>query len=179
MIITISGLAGSGTSSVARILSRKLKIKYIDAGDIWDKQALEKNTNVVGLAKIAESDDSIDRKLDETMLNYAKNEKDIILEGRLIGALCSKEKIKAFKIWLDAPINVRVERINWREKKGLKKITEETKIREESNAKRYKKYYNIDILDKSSYDLVISSEKLNPEKISELIFKKAEEKNLN
>ena len=176
MKITIGGLAGSGTSTVAKILSRKLKIKHIDAGNIWDEVASEKKTDVSGLSKIAELDDSIDKELDKRMVNYAKNRENMILEGRLIGALCYKENIDAFKIWLDASFKTRIERVNRREKKDINKVQNETKRRDQSDIERYSKYYHIDILDKSFYDLVISSEKLSPEEISELILNKINSK---
>ena len=38
---------------------------------------------------------------------------------------------------------------------------QETRIREESEARRYKKYYNIDINDLSVYDLVVDTGKFD------------------
>ncbi|MGZ7160844.1 MAG: AAA family ATPase, partial [Methanobacterium sp.] len=39
MIITISGLAGSGTTTATKVLSRKMGIPYISAGDIFRQMA--------------------------------------------------------------------------------------------------------------------------------------------
>ncbi len=173
MKVTIGGLAGSGTSTVSKILSRKLKIQHIDAGQIWDKMAIERNTDILGLSKIAESDDSIDRELDKRMVDYARHKENIILEGRLIGALCSQNRIKSLKIWIEAPFETRVKRVIQREHKDLVEMKEKTKMRERSEKERYLKYYNIDIGNKSYYDLVINSENKSPDEISELILNRA------
>jgi len=173
MKITIGGLAGSGTSTISKILSKKLRIEHIDAGQIWDELASERNTNILGLSKMAENDDSIDRELDKKMLSYAKNKENILLEGRLIGALCSQNNIMSLKVWIEAPLNVRTKRVCQRELKDFSEMKNETKTRERSEKERYLKYYNIDISDKSFYDLVIDSENKSPDKISELILNRA------
>lgn len=176
MKITIGGLPGSGSSTVAQILSKKLKIKCIEAGDIWDKMARERKTDVLGLNLMAEKDRSIDCELDKRMLAFAKKDDNLILEGRIIGALCVKNNIPAFKIWLTAPVDVRVKRICQREKTSFENTKKRTIAREQSEAKRYLQYYNIDISDISFYDLVIDSEKMTAESISKLILKKLKNK---
>ncbi|NQU99221.1 MAG: AAA family ATPase [Parcubacteria group bacterium] len=169
MKITIGGLAGSGTSTVSKILSKKLKLEHIDAGDIWDKMAAEKGTDVLGLSKIAENNDSIDRELDKRMVAYAENKENIVLEGRLIGAFCSQKKIKTLKVWVEAFINTRAKRICQREGDNFEKKKKDTILIEKSNRTRYLKYYNIDISDKSYYDLVINSEDKSPDNIVAII----------
>lgn len=171
MKITIGGLPGSGSSTVAHILSKRLNIKHIEAGDIWDIMAREKKTDVLGLNLLAEKDKSIDQELDKRMLALARKKDDLILEGRIIGALCVKNDIPAFKIWVTAPIDARVKRICRREKTSFEETKKITQAREKSEAKRYLQYYNIDISDKSLYDLVIDSEKMTAKDISELILR--------
>lgn len=173
MIITIGGPAGSGTSTVAKILSKKLNYRHIDAGQIWDELAREHNTDVLGLSKIAENDKSIDYELDNKMLNYAKYKDNIILEGRLIGSLCSKNNINSLKIWIEASIDTRTKRVCRREGDDFQKTKNDIILREKSNKKRYLEYYNIDIDDKSYYDLVVNSENKSPDVISELILNRA------
>jgi len=172
MKITIGGPPGSGTSTVARIISKKLNIKRINAGNIWDQIALEKNTDVLGLHVLAEKDKSIDLELDKRMMAYAKDNTNILLEGRIIGALCNKNVIPVFKIWLHASLNTRAKRVCKREDISLEKCKYNTIKREKSDTERFIKYYNIDISNISFYDLVISSENLNAEQISKLILKK-------
>lgn len=170
--ITLSSLPGAGSSTLARGLASKLKIKRVDAGEIWDGMARERNTDVLGLNLIAEKDKSIDLGLDKKMLELAKESKGILLEGRIIGWLCHKNKIPAFKIWLRCPLEIRASRIAGREKKDYDQILKETKAREQSEAKRYKELYNIDINDFSIYDLVVDSARTKPDEIVRYILNK-------
>ncbi|MCH9028900.1 MAG: nucleoside monophosphate kinase, partial [Bacteroidetes bacterium] len=65
MIITISGKAGSGKSTVAKELARKLELKHYSIGDLMRQMAKEKNISLTELGKLAEKDDSIDKELDK------------------------------------------------------------------------------------------------------------------
>ncbi|MBU1118656.1 cytidylate kinase family protein [Patescibacteria group bacterium] len=165
MLITIGGLPGSGSSTIGTLLSEKLERKRIDAGDLWDKMARDHNTDVLGLNVLAEKDTSIDTELDERMIETAKNNNTIILESRLIGYFCKQKNIPAFKIWLTADQEIRVNRLK---KDG--RLSERVIEREESEKKRYKERYNIDIDDVSVYDLVVdASDKLPGEIVSDII----------
>lgn len=172
MRITISSLPGAGSSTIARLLAKKLHIKRIDAGEIWDKMAAERRTDLLGLSALAETNKLIDLELDKKMLEYAKRKENLLLEGRLCGWQCCQNKIPAFKIWLKCPQGVRAKRVALREKQNFKKILKETQQREQSEAKRYNKYYNIDINDLSIYDLVVDSSKMKPDEIVGCILKK-------
>jgi cytidylate kinase len=49
--------------------------------------------------------------------------------------------------------------------------------REQSEAKRYKKYYDIDLEDKSIYDLVINSSDKEPKEIVDIIIRELRNRN--
>jgi predicted cytidylate kinase len=176
MKLAISSLPGAGSSTVAKLLAKKLNIKRIDAGEIWDKITAKHKTSILGLSALAEKDKTIDLELDKKMLKYAKENNDILLEGRLCGWLCYQNKIPAFKIWLKCNQNIRTKRVSLREKQNFEKILKETKTREQSEVERYKKYYNIDINDLSIYDLVIDSSKMTPDEIVRCILKSINQK---
>lgn len=175
MKITIGGLPGSGTSTAAKQLARQLKLQHIDAGDIWDEMAAARNTDVTGLNLLGESDPSIDKELDERMLEYAKTRDNVILEGRLIGWLSHKNSLDNIKIWFDCPMGVRVKRVKKREGDNLAEIKADTIKRENSEAKRYKEYYDIDIKDLSIYDLVVDSSVKTPPEIVEFVLQKLDQ----
>lgn len=175
MKITIGGLPGSGTSTIARQLAHKLKLQHIDAGDIWDEMAAARNTDVTGLNLLGESDPSIDKELDERMLGYAKTKNNVILEGRLIGWLSHQNNLDNFKIWLDCPLDTRIQRVKRREQDNVAEIKADTMKRENSEVKRYKKYYDIDIADHSIYDLVVDSSDKTPSEIVEFVLQKLEQ----
>ncbi len=64
MIITIGGLAGSGTTTVSKILSDMMGIPYISAGDIFRQMASEHDMDILEFSSYAEENVVIDRQLD-------------------------------------------------------------------------------------------------------------------
>lgn len=49
MIITIGGLAGTGTTTATKKLSQYLDIPYISAGDVFRQMAIEKQYGFIGI----------------------------------------------------------------------------------------------------------------------------------
>jgi len=105
--------------------------------------------------ELAEKDDSIDIQIDKRQQEIAASRNNIILEGRLAGHMAPH----ALKVWIKAPMEVRVQRIVDREKTSFKQSLEETLEREASEALRYREIHGIDINDLSIYDLVIDSDR--------------------
>jgi len=156
MIVTISGAPGTGTSTLARSLSLELKLRWINSGDLFRKIAGEKNISVREMNRLAEKGPEIDYLIDDAQLALAKDGGGIF-EGRLSGHLLPAD----LKVLLKAELRTRAERIAKREAKLTEDAIAETRIREESEARRYKMYYNIDISDFSAYDLVVDSGKFD------------------
>jgi cytidylate kinase len=156
MIITISGAPGTGTSTLARSLSHELKLRWVNSGKLFRKIAGEKNISVKEMNRLAEKGPDIDYLIDDAQKALAK-EGDGVFEGRLSGHLLPAD----LKVLLKADLRTRAERIAKREAKLTEDAMRETRTREESEARRYKKYYNIDISDFSAYDLVVDSGKFD------------------
>ena len=53
MIITISGKAGSGKSTVAKSISQKLNLRHYSIGDLMRAMAREKKISLLELNKLA------------------------------------------------------------------------------------------------------------------------------
>jgi len=170
MIISISGLAGSGTTTATKILSQKIGIPYISAGDIFRQMADEKNMEILEFSKFAEKNENIDIEIDKRQSQIAKENKDIIIEGRLSGHFVDAD----LKLWFIAPLDVRAERVSERENKPLEIVKKEISKRTESEAKRYKEIHNIDIENMEVYDLIINTANFHPESIADIILKVVE-----
>ena len=65
MIITIGGLAGTGTTTTAELLSEKLDIPYISAGFIFREMAAEHGMSVLEFSEFAEGNDDIDKEIEQ------------------------------------------------------------------------------------------------------------------
>jgi cytidylate kinase len=156
MIITVSGAPGTGTTTLARSLAAELGIRWINSGELFRKIASDKNVSVKDLNRQAERGPEIDYLIDDAQKSLAKDGPGIF-EGRLSGHLLDAD----LKVMLKADLKVRAGRIANRESKLVDDSIRETRVREESEARRYKKYYNIDMGDFSVYDLVLDTEKFN------------------
>ena len=165
MIITLGGLAGTGTTTTAELLSEKLDIPYISAGYVFRQMASERGMSVLEFSEFAEGNDDIDKEIDKRQAELAKSADDLIVEGRLSAYFVEAD----LKLWLVTPFDVRSQRIAERESKSVDVAREEIVIREESEALRYKDIHNIDIKNMDIYDLIINTGTFDPEKVSEII----------
>ncbi len=161
MQITVSGLPGSGTTTLSKLLAECYDLELVSSGEIFRKMAKERGMNLAEFGALAERNPSIDLEIDKNQKAIIHSQDNIILESRLAGHM-AQGRPNVLKVWIKAPILTRVKRIQRREKsvsfdEELKKTVE----RERSEALRYKNYYGIDITDLSIYDIVIDSEKWN------------------
>ncbi len=167
MLITISGPAGSGKSTVAAGLAETLGYDHVSGGDIFRELAAERGLTPLELNKLAEEDDDIDRDLDRRQRELAETRDALVLESRLAGWMAGE--YADFRIWLDAPLDVRIERIANREDKPIETARDETVKRAESEAIRYREYYNIDIDTLEIYDLALNTARLSPDGVLTLV----------
>ena len=165
MIITIGGLAGTGTTTLAELLSEKLDIPYISAGFVFREMAAEKGMSVLEFSEFAEGNDEIDKEIDKRQAEIAKSSENLIIEGRLSAYFVEAD----LKLWLMTPFEVRSKRIAQREDKSVDVAKSEIITREKSEALRYKEIHNIDISNMEIYDLIVNTDSFDPESISEII----------
>jgi len=171
MKITISGPPGSGTTTIAKIVSRKLNLKLISAGEIFRQLASQRGMTLEEFGRYAEEHPEIDTLIDRTQKELAEKEANAVVEGRLSGWMVKNADLK---VWIFADAEVRYRRIAQRERKDVSIIRQETKLREETEKRRYKKFYGIDIDDWSIYDLIVNSARFSAEEIAELIIRASE-----
>ncbi|MFQ6087442.1 MAG: (d)CMP kinase [Candidatus Methanofastidiosia archaeon] len=163
MIITIGGPPGAGTTTNAKLISKEFDLKHIYVGMIFRELAKEKKMSLEEFSRYAERNEKVDKKVDERQVALAQDK--TLVEGRISAFLIKAD----LKIWLDAPLEVRVKRLALREKKSFEEMLELTQMREESEKKRYEKFYQINLKDLSIYDLVINTSKWNIQGVYSII----------
>ena len=169
MLLTVSGPPGSGKSTVAEGIAVRLGLEYISGGTVFRKIAEDRGISVGELKKVAEDDDSIDRELDENIKQIALVKDNAVIESRLAGWMAGENA--DIRIWLDAPISIRGQRIANREDGEIDQILKETKEREASEKHRYDEYYGIDFSDLSIYDLVVDTSEEDANEVVERIMR--------
>ncbi len=167
MIITIGGLAGSGTSTTARILSEKIGTPLVSAGDIFRQMAQEKGMSILEFSKLAEGNIKIDQEIDQRQAQQARQADDLIVEGRLSAYFVDAD----IKVWCTAPLDIRTERISQRENKNTSQAREEIITRERSEAQRYQEIHSIDINNMDVYDIIINTHAFKADSVAEIILK--------
>ncbi len=163
--VAISGLHGTGKTTAAEALKKRLDLRYVSGGSIFREMAEEKDMDLSEFSKYVENHPEIDKKIDERTAKEAEKE-DVLIDARLAGWMAEAADIK---ILLTAPLEVRVQRISDREGRLYEEVKEETIAREKSEKERYKELYDIDVDDDSVFDLVLNTEKFNEEEVIQLL----------
>lgn len=155
MRITVSGLPGSGTTSLSRYLADRHGFTMISAGEVFRQLAVEHTMELAAFGRLAEEDPAFDRMIDARQKEIAAERDNIIIEGRLSGWMIDDADLK---VWLYAPIGCRIKRIAFRDQVPDEKSAEQLTLeRERCEAGRYRSYYAIDIGDLSIYHLTLNS----------------------
>ena len=173
MIITISGIAGSGKSTVAKLLAKKLNCKHYSVGDFMRQIAKERGLTLLELSKQAEKDKSIDIELDKKQIELGKKEDNFVIDARL-GFHFIPNSIKVF---LEVDLNEAANRIlkekrEHEQYKDIQESIEKIKTRIASEDKRYMEYYDVDYHNKNNYEIIIDTTKIKPEEVVERILNK-------
>ncbi len=159
-VITISGLHGTGKSSVADRLAQDFGLRKVSAGIIFRTRAKQRGLTLEEFSKAAEGDTEIDKMLDDTLRQEAAKG-NVVLDGQLAAWMAGEHA--DLRILLTAPLDVRVKRIADRDGSDFKFAKRETIARERSEKARYRKLYGINIADTTVYDIVLNTDKYDLE----------------
>jgi len=172
MLITISGLPGSGKTTVAELVARELGLEHVYAGNIFRRQAEAAGLTLQEYVRRAETDPRIDRQLDDRMRERARGGR-AVLEGRLAAFMAVEAGADALKVYLNASEAVRAERIARREGGATAERLHEIQAREASDRQRYRDIYGVDYHDHGRYDLVMDTDRRAPEELAGEIVRRA------
>ena len=103
-VIIISGPPGAGTTTIAKAVAKHFGMDFFSTGDIFRKVAKERNLQVAKLSGIAEQE--VDWEVDNKCKLVAQKG-NVVIESDIAAWYVDG----AIKIWLDAPLMVRAERV--------------------------------------------------------------------
>lgn len=159
MIITISGRAGSGKSTVAKLLAEILGFKFYSMGDMRRNLAEIRGIDINKLNEYDEKNNGItDKQVDMFLARLGREEDNFVADARL-GFYFIPSSIKIF---LDADAKTRAERIfndsrTTEKYSSLEETISRIEEREKSDILRYNMLYKINCYDTKNYDYVIDT----------------------
>ena len=197
-VIAISGQPGSGSTTTAKLLSKKMDLIFFSVGQLWKdigkgvvegqeyypifKKICEEKG--IALPSMLEKNDSLavekiwqdlgktekfNSATDELQKRLAK-EKSIVLEGKLSLRMIENANLK---IWLKASLDSRASRMSFRDKMPFEEIKNKIEERQEVERECWKKIYGFDYWDQEKEaDIVIDSSYLTTEEIIDKIVSK-------
>jgi predicted cytidylate kinase len=180
MIITISGVPGSGKSTVGKLLAKKLGYEYFSMGDLRGQMAIKKGLTIDELNNLGEKEDWTDKRADEIQTQMGKEKDNFIFEGRLSWYFIPN----SFKIFLTVDTKTaaartlqnRAERQDEKQVASLAEAEQAVLQRLASDKKRYLQYYGIDYTKPENYDLTIDTTNLKIDEIVQIILDKIKAK---
>lgn len=170
MIISLSGVGGSGKSTIAEKLAAQLHWPRYYIGGLRREMAAKKGMTLAEYNKLGETDPETDKEVDKYQQELGEKEDNFIIEGRTSWHFIPH----SLKIYLDVEANEGAQRVfghlqqdnNRNEGSSLDSVEEvkkSIKIRQESDALRYQKYYSINVYDPDNYDFYLDTTNLSPE----------------
>lgn len=169
--VVISGPPGSGKTTQAKLLAEHYGLKYFSAGRVFRELAQRRGLSLEELSLVAIKDPSIDLEIDRRTYEAVK-EDNIVIDGHLAAWIVNDAV--DFRVYITAPLSLRILRIASRDNKSLETAFKETVTREIAQKKRFMEIYGIDVSDLSIFDLVINTRRISIKETFEIIKKALE-----
>ncbi len=171
LVITVSGLHGSGRSTHAKKLAEAFDLRYVSSGTIFRQMAGERGIDLEEMSRLTEEDPELDRLIDERAMEESKKG-GVVIDATLSGWMADDPDIRIF---LKTPLEARIRRIAERDGTPYKEAEKETIVREESERERFLEYYKIDVTDLSIYDVILNTELYEPKGTARILKSVVEE----
>lgn len=174
MIISITGKPCSGKGTVSKLFCQKFNFKLKSVGDMMRSIASKHGySSILDFQKNYSNMKEIDNMVDAQTQEFGKNniKANIVFDSRLAWFFIPE----SFKVFIDVDWNTAGERLlnakrEHEKAENTSEAVELLKNRWNAENERYSKTYNINNLNLSNYDFVISSTNKTPEQLADEIY---------
>jgi cytidylate kinase len=172
IVVCISGLAGTGKSTLSKKLAEKYKLRYYSGGDVLKALAAAEGYNSSGngwwespeglsFLEKREKNLKFDKAVDDKLLEYAQ-QGNVLLDSWTMPWLLKT----GFKIWLLASIEKRAARVAKRDKITIEEALQVLKEKEARTKAIYKELYGFNLgEDFAPFHLVLDTDNLNAKEV--------------
>lgn len=173
--ITLTGDLGSGKSAVSSILCEKTGFEYLSTGRIQRKIAEDMGVDTLELNRLADTDPSIDERIDSVFISLAHDPKGYVVDSRMAWFFIRG----SFKVYLQTDVRVAAQRImndpnrNREQYASEDEAVEKILARKASENARFLSKYGADCANLNNFDLVIDTTNKTREEVAELILQAA------
>ena len=176
IVVCISGMAGTGKSTLAKKIAKKYKLRYYSGGDALKALAAEEGydssrrgwwESPEGLSFLEKREENLefDKAVDDKLLEYAQQGR-VLLDSWTMPWLLKT----GFKIWLVASVEKRAARIAKRDKIPIKEALRVLKEKEARTKTIYKKLYGFTLgEDFEPFDLVLDTNNLTAGEVFQVL----------
>jgi cytidylate kinase len=168
VLITISGLPGSGTTTVSRLVADALGLERVPGGEVFRQMAAESGMTLAEFGVHAQVHHEIDIELDDRLTEHARRG-GCVIESRLAGWLVTRAHLDAVRVWIDCADEERARRVAARDGTTAAQALADNAERAQVEHARYLAVYDIDLTDRSIYDLVLESTEAPPELLADRV----------
>jgi len=177
-VICISGLAGTGKSTLAKKIAQKYNLNYFSGGDALKDLAKQQGYDIslqgwwessVGINFLKEraSDPKFDKAVDDKMLEYAE-QGNVLLDSWTMPWLLKG----GFKIWLEASFEKRAARVAERDKMTLDEAVKMLQEKETRTKAIYKELYGFVLgQDMAPFDFILDTDNLGADEVYTVLCK--------
>jgi predicted cytidylate kinase len=164
--VVINGDLGSGKSTVATLLAKRLRIRRVSIGDLYRRMAAQRGVSALQLNLHAELDETIDRYVDRLQREIAASGEQLVVDSRLAWYFLTD----ALKVHLITDLTVAARRVLGRttpveEYPTVEQARSHLRSRSESERVRFLTRYGADKTRLRNYDLICDSTRASPPEI--------------
>lgn len=178
MRVTLTGDLGSGKSSVGKLLAERLGVPHYSAGSLFREIGQIANLDALNTNLAAENNVDIDHQVDGRTREIDRTVESFVIDSRMAWHFVSR----ATRVYLSVSPETAAARIMSDASRAAETYDSRASAlaslrkRRDSEVRRYRKLYGVDITDPANYDIVVITDDADVADIADLILRFAEGK---